>query len=305
MSFLAMPTNYRMDVPPLSWDVFWYDQWNHLRLIRWGNDSLSPECCIVHTDHLTPALLVDAYELDLQAGLVNGYPHWSDGTRHVFMSMDGNWILHTALAEPRAYQLSNDGDWKGDGWWKLSNFYPSDIDTNPTLDAKGLYLNEADAPATPPVVSWYWPRWIRDATESGASAAPFGVYVATNEASMSPPRRTVGCMRFRHGSSGGYWVESLDGNTFVRSYRGTTQTLAEKAGGIWATNGWSATAAGSWFQASSRPTREGGAILTPMKRDEAGEPPHTDGDSVELSFVDFVSSNETETIFLAEVALWR
>ena len=26
---------------------------------------------------------------------------------------------------------------------------------------------------------------------SGASAAPFGVYVATNEASMSPPRRTV------------------------------------------------------------------------------------------------------------------
>lgn len=304
MSFLAMPTNYRMDVPLLSWDVFWSDQRKHLRLISWSDHGNTREFCIVHTGHMTPSLLVDQNELVLQAGLVNGYPHWSDGAQHVFMSMDGNWILHTAFAEPRAYQLSNGGDWKGDGWWKLTDFAPNDLDTDPTASAQGLYLNAADAPATTPVVSWYWPRWIRDATESGASAAPFGVYVA-NDDSMSPPRRTVGCMRFRHGSSGSYWIESLDGSSFVQAYHGTMLTLTEKAVGVWATNGWSATDAGSWFQTSVRPTRKGGTILTPMKRDKAGEGAHVDGDEIDMSFVDYVSSEITGTIYVAEVALWR
>lgn len=304
MSFVGTPANFRMDVQYLDWDVFWFDRLNHLRLVRWSPESSSREYCIVDTDNLTPALLVDGNRLDFQAGLVNGQPFFSDGNRYVFLSADGYWILHSSLSEPRAYQLANGGAWKGDGWWLLSGFYPIDIETPPTLLAQGLYQNAGDAPTTAPVVAWSWPRWIRDASASGSSVVPFGVYVA-NETGLSPVRRTVGCLRFREAPRGGYWVESLDGKRFVQTTFRGTQTLSEKTGGIWATDGWSATAAGSWKQASSRPTRDGGATLVPMKRDADGEQPHADGEPVELAFVDYVSSGETESIHVAEVALWR
>ena len=305
MSFLVAPATLRLGAPSLDWSAYWYDIGARLRLVRWTKASdQSEEYAVADEDHLAPSVLVDGSALALQRGLVNGAPHYAGLNRHVFLSASGEWVLHTALAEPRAWQLSNGGEWHGDGWWALAGFDPDDLDAAVTPAARGLWINAADAPAIAPAVSWSWPRWIRDEGESGASEEPFGVYVASVQG-MTPPRRTVGCMRFVEDGSGVGWVESLDGARFVRE--SGREVLSEKPGGVWATEGWSASGKGAWWQTGAKPKRTGGATLVAMKREEAGGQAVRDltKDPVALAFHSFVTSGEKQSVRMAEVALWR
>lgn len=308
MSFVGTPACFRMDIPFFDWDLFWFDKENDLRLLRWTAQNDSREYCIVSSDNIMPRLRVNGISLVMQTGLVNGQPWFSNGNQYIFRSANGDWILHTSLVEPSAYQLSNNGAWKGDGWWRLTEFDLEDFEANILLVAQGLYLNEEDAPSSTPVVTWFWPRWIRDASKSGSSRAPFGLYIA-NKADMDPARRVVGCMRFRPTQDGrrlnGYWIESFDGSCFVNAADGTTQTLAQRDLALWATEGWSKDGVGTWLQTNTPPTRADGASLIPMRRRVAGEGAIQYDKPITLQFVDYVTSGMTETIHMAEVALWR
>ena len=84
--------------------------------------------------------------------------------------------------------------------------------------------------------------------------------------------------------------------------------LSEKPGGVWATEGWSASEKGAWWQSlGGRPTRADGATLVAMKREEDGGQAVRDltKDPVALAFHSFVTSGERQAVRMAEVALWR
>ena len=256
---------------------------------------------VVDERHLAPVVGIgEDNELTLRNYLYNGEPVWDGPEGAVFCSVSDGWMYNPeGLSEPYAEKDVDGETWIGDAWWKASG-EPCAEEPEIECSPRGTLLNEEgeDAPE-PPTLFWRWPRWELERT--GFIRTPWGVYTGRDGAEEIAPRRTVGSQRYRDGENRS-WVLSADRLSLAGPRGLVIRFVARDRLWVLGVKG-----IGMWFQTEDGPDRTKGMALEPWRHDdETGEDARDpEGETLKLTFQDFVATGETDRMYVAEVALWR
>ncbi len=280
MSFQYAPAQFRLPKIP-KWtppDGFWRGLGDDEGLYafycpEWGGHVMSRSLCY--------SLKVDGTELKPVFSSVNGYVHWEGGGGCVYLSQTYDWVYVTSmypgyepLEEVVRDEETNERTYDGDSFYKIGSFPSPGGEARMT--ARGKLCGKEGK-----TLSASWTRWV--------GAGEFGKYKGEDGASGE---KTLGLPRFR--GNGAYYVRS-----FAKENNGHY-----RYGGIRFTDGkWVLGEIGSdggWWE-GSEPSKDGSVTFrfTKSKGSEAT------GNDVTVSLSDYVKGEETASVMLGEVAIWR
>ncbi len=251
---------------------------------------------IVDDEHTTPVVEAGDETLRLRDYLYNGEPVWGNYGA-VFNSVADGWIYNPrGLVEPFAEKDLDGETWIGDGWWaagKPNGRYP-EIACEP----RGTFQNEGEG-GDPPTLVWKWPRWQWE--KAGSSRAPWGTYAGKDGAEEEAPVRVVGSQQFRDDRRK-YWILAMDRKSLSCSDGRIIRFVEDDNLWILGVKG-----IGKWWQTPAGPDRESGMTLDPWRHDDATDDdvPDPEGVPLALSFYNFIATEGTGRLYMAEVALWR
>lgn len=254
-----------------------------------------------------PCVRIHSHLLSIRSLTYSREPWFADddGNMLFYSAARFAWIYRetnygTAPEEPQA-AIGLDGEtWEGDAWWECADG-DADFSQMPlTFGPAGTNQN-ASAGASDLTAELVWPKWTRDASASGSSAAPCGVYVADSGSGLSPATRAIGLP---------VWRETAGRRRrFRRSFAKRSSRFSY---GDIAWNGARSAyvlgdvGADGWFETQSAPTIQAGATLVSMVLDEeSGEAAAGSADPIVLEFYGYEWGDETEESYIAEVTPWR
>ena len=279
MSFQYAPAQFRLPSIP-KWtppDGFWRglgddDGLYAFKCYDWGGYVMSRSLCY--------SLKVDGTELKPVFSSVNGYAYWGGSGGSVYFSQTHGWVYMTSMfpgyepLEESTYDRETaEYSYDGDAFYTFSSFPTPGGEKEMT--ARGSLYGKNGKTLTAS-----WTRWV--------GAKEFGKYKGEDGASGE---KCLGLPRFRG-----------NGTYYVRSF--AKENGHFKYGGIRFTDGkWVIGEIGSdggWWE-GSEPSKDG-SVTFKFTKSEGSE---ATGEDISVSLSDYVKGDETASVMLGEVAIWR
>jgi hypothetical protein len=279
MSFQYVPSQFRVPQIP-NWNPpagFWCGLgvdagFYGFEMYNWGR-------FLITRNLVSYSLEVDGTRFTPVYSSINGYIFWQ-GNGYIYYTQTYGWVLSDRFPgyEPIEEYVWDENKQKnvyqGDSFWQISQF-PSKEDTEVKIRGRGAAYEEKEK-----TLKAVWERWVSD--------NEFGEYEGKGGASG---KKYLGLPRFR--GNGTDYIRSFQRENGYYKYG-----AIHYAGGKWVIGEVGSDA--GWHE-GSEPSKSGSVTFKFC----VNKGSDAQGQNISVSLVDYVKGDESQPVFLGEVAIWR
>ena len=254
-----------------------------------------------------PCVRIHSHLLTIRSLTYSREPWFADSSGNMLFYSAARWAwiyretnYGTEPEEPQAAIGLDNETWVGDAWYECS-YGDADFSTMPLTFSPAGTLQNSGSGASSLTAELVWPKWTRDASASGSSIAPCGVYVADSGSGLSPGTRAIGLPVWRETTSPyRQFRRSFDKRGLYYSYGDLAWDYSREAYVL------GSVGEDGWYETQTAPTIQNGATLVNMVLDEeSGEATAGSADPIVLAFYGYEWGDEKEDAYIAEVTPWR